>query len=277
MVGCDGVKSRVRRALLGDAHPAAHCQYAEEVCYRALVDTAALRQLLGPLASSVSVYVGSGAYLIIYPIGSLANISVYVATATPLLPGQTSHKRIAPRAELVAALANMGPSIRGIADLLPSEVHVWALHDLHEHPLDTYAFGRTCLAGDAAHAATSHQGAGAGFGIEDAAVLCKLLQRVQARVTDGGSSAGKKADMVAAAMEVYDGARRVRSQWLVGSSRQQGRVMKGLDPVIGRDMDKIRADCLARAKTLGDCDVRKTIEEALGTLGERIAVLEATS
>jgi 2-polyprenyl-6-methoxyphenol hydroxylase-like FAD-dependent oxidoreductase len=35
----------------------------------------------------------------------------------------------------------------------------------------TFAKGRVCLAGDAAHASTPNQGGGAGFGIEDALVL----------------------------------------------------------------------------------------------------------
>ncbi|KAJ6785092.1 hypothetical protein PWT90_03549 [Aphanocladium album] len=275
VVACDGVKSRVRAVLLGASHPAAPCQYAGELCYRTLVSTTALRGLLGPLADSTAFYVGPGVYLIIYPVGDRANISVYVDHRTPP-PPNAPHGRVAPREALVAALSVMGPSIRAIANLLPEEVSVWALHDSHDQPLTSYAFGRTCLAGDAAHAATSHLGAGAGVGVEDAAVLCKLLARVRAKVAGGGSTAaaGRK-DMVQAAMKIYDEERRERSQWMVRSSRRQGLLLKCLIPEVGSDMAQMREDILARSQHLQDYDVHGGLEKTVRELDGRIAVMEA--
>lgn len=109
-------------------------------------------------------------------------------------------------------LSRLDPNIRAMTTLLPEDVSVWALHDLLKHPLATYTFGKVCLAGDAAHAATSHNGAGAGIGVEDAAVLCKLLERVNRKVASGSNV--HKAAMLETAMELYDAAGgRGRSGW----------------------------------------------------------------
>ncbi|OAA55178.1 Aromatic-ring hydroxylase-like protein [Cordyceps fumosorosea ARSEF 2679] len=270
VVGCDGVKSRVRRAMLGDDHPAASCQYAHEVCYRALVDGPSLRAVLGPLADRTALYLGPGAYLIVYPVGSRANISLYVDDPGPPPPPDRSHGRSAPRAEAVAALARLGPSLRALAALLPEEVGAWALHDLHEHPLRTYVLGRggaVCVAGDAAHAATSHHGAGAGVGVEDAAVLCELLARVAVLPR------GRRAEAVRVALGLYDGARRERSQWLVWSSRRQGQLMKYTVPEIGADMAKIGEDLRGRGRTLLTWDVDVVLAETLRKLDARIAAM----
>ncbi|TQW01310.1 monooxygenase [Cordyceps javanica] len=292
VVGCDGIKSRVRRVMLGDAHPASTCQYAHEVCYRALVNTAALRPILGPLlAESTAMYLAPGAYLIVYPVGNRANISVYVdddddddddasSTAPRPAPDQ-NHGRVAARAELAAKLeARLGCSMRAVVSLLPEQVSAWALHDLFEHPLATYAAGRVCVAGDAAHAATSHHGAGAGIGVEDAAVLCKLLARVRETLATSagrggvGPRARSKAAMVMEAVALYDGARRERSQWMVWSSRRQGRLMKCRVPGIDADMGKIEEDLRGRSRTLLTWDAEATLERTLRELDEQVAAME---
>jgi len=50
---------------------------------------------------------------------------------------------------------------------------LWAVHALN--PLPNYVAGRVALLGDAAHAMTPHQGAGAGQAIEDAYILASIL------------------------------------------------------------------------------------------------------
>lgn len=86
VVACEGVKSRIRRVMLGDAHPGSLCQYAYEVCYRALVVSSALRSILGPLADVTAAYLAPGAYLIVY---------VHDASLSPP-PASQSHARPTP-------------------------------------------------------------------------------------------------------------------------------------------------------------------------------------
>ncbi|KAM3510959.1 hypothetical protein MY11210_005425 [Beauveria gryllotalpidicola] len=177
--------------------------------------------------------------------GAFANISIYVDDDDDddlRLPNSQSHGRSAPRAELAAVLGTLGPSLRALADILPENASAWALHDLHEQPLATYAFGQVCMAGDAAHAAhaaTSHQGAGASIDVEDVALPCKLLVR-----------------------------------WLVWSSRRQGQ-LKYMAPDIGTDMSKIEEDLTERARMLLTWDMEAVIQQALRELDKSIAAMEA--
>ena len=60
---------------------------------------------------------------------------------------------------------------------------------MYEHPAPSYARGLVCLTGDAAHASSPHQGAGACMGVEDALVLCEVLGAAQRSLHDGGVSA----------------------------------------------------------------------------------------
>lgn len=83
---------------------------------------------------------------------------------------------------------------------------VWALFD--HPPAPTYYKGRLVLLGDAAHASTPHQGAGAGQAIEDAFVLSNLLGDC------------KEVGDIEGAFRAYDEIRRPRSQKVVKTSRE---------------------------------------------------------
>lgn len=61
---------------------------------------------------------------------------------------------------------------------MPGELDKWAIFDIYGHPAPTFVRSQLCLAGDAAHAAAPHHGAGAGYGVEDSLVLAELLARV---------------------------------------------------------------------------------------------------
>lgn len=83
--------------------------------------------------------------------------------------------------------------------------------------------------GDAAHAMTPWQGAGAGQAIEDAMILEILLKEV------------KESRQIGAAFKAYDEVRRPRTQKVVASSMVTGRMMFGREPEIGLDVEKMRA------------------------------------
>ena len=87
---------------------------------------------------------------------------------------------------------------------------MWALFDML--PAPTYYAGNVVLLGDAAHASTPHQGAGAGQALEDAFILSVLL----------GDEKTRSAGEVPAAFRAYDAVRRPRSQKVVSTSRAAG-------------------------------------------------------
>lgn len=112
-----------------------------------------------------------------------------------------------------------GESVKEILTMM-EKPDVWALFD--HPPADTYYKGRVALLGDAAHASTPHQGSGAAMAIEDAYLLGALL----AEVDEAGD--------IEAAFKAYDATRRPRTQKLVTTSREAGRLwdleLEGDDP-----------------------------------------------
>jgi salicylate hydroxylase len=105
--------------------------------------------------------------------------------------------------------------------------------------------------GDAAHATTPWQGAGAGLAMEDAMVLGKLVATIPSS-TDIG-----------AAFRVYDMLRRPRCQQAIDSSRYTGMILCGQ---ISLDPDKLRELLMPRWNFLFGLDMAAHEQEALDTL-----------
>lgn len=82
------------------------------------------------------------------------------------------------------------------------DADMWALFDML--PAPTYYAGNVVLMGDAAHASTPHQGAGAGQALEDAFILSILL----------GDERTRSVGDIPAAFGAYDAVRhRGRKRW----------------------------------------------------------------
>ena len=126
----------------------------------------------------------------------------------------------------------------------------WAIF---EHPpLSTFAKSRVAIIGDAAHASTPHQGAGAGQAIEDAHVLAELLG--DPRVTE--------AKHFGAALQAYDLVRRPRSQQVVVSSKENGNLLcLRLDGILD-DEEKLKETFSHRFRWLWDVDIEGQADNA---------------
>lgn len=125
---------------------------------------------------------------------------------------------------------------------------VWALF---EHPpAPTYYKGRLCLLGDAAHASTPHQGAGAGQAIEDAFILSNVLGQISS-VAD-----------LSQAFKAYDTVRRSRSQRVVTTSNEAGRLYEMENEEVGSDLDKARENLLVRCEWIWGNDLKAQLKEA---------------
>lgn len=103
---------------------------------------------------------------------------------------------------------------------------MWALFD--HPPAPVYYRGNFALLGDAAHASTPHQGAGAGQAIEDAYILSNLLGQIDS------------ANEIENAFAAYDAIRRPRSQKVVTTSRGAAAIYEFEDETLGTDLVKIR-------------------------------------
>ncbi|KAI1115683.1 hypothetical protein F5Y14DRAFT_112102 [Nemania sp. NC0429] len=219
VIGCDGVKSRVRQILLGEDHPGSRPSYSHCVAYRTLIPMAEAIEALGEYkAMNQHNHIGPNANLLHYPVANNAMINAVAFVRDPNKWADDSQTVAqGTRDDVKAAFEGWCAPVRELIERFPDTMSKWAIFDLWEYPAPRYNNDRLCLAGDAAHATSPHHGAGAGQGIEDALCLSTLMREVVAEVRKNPKA---KAKALAAAFETYDAVRRTRSQWLVNSSRR---------------------------------------------------------
>ncbi|RYF46883.1 MAG: hypothetical protein EOO38_13265, partial [Cytophagaceae bacterium] len=197
IVGCDGIKSRVREIVC----PAAQPTYTRECAYRAIVSRADAETALGAdMVLNGQIYCGHGAYIITYPIedGDFINmVAILHDQGNAQEWPQDEWTVPAATTEIVQRFSGWHcPLIDVISRYaLPSK---WAMFHLQHDAL--YYHRRICLVGDSAHATTPHLGAGAGMAMEDAYILSNLI-----------AFAGS-VDAINTAFHAYDEVRRPRTQ-----------------------------------------------------------------
>ncbi|OCL02952.1 putative monooxygenase [Glonium stellatum] len=268
VIGCDGIKSRVRKLILGEDHPAALPSYNHQYALRGLVPMDRAIKALGEYkARNRHIHLGPGAYVITIPVahGAMVNVVAFVTDPQDWSP---TDKLTAPanKTEAIEAFANFGPAVKGIIGAITENSKMldkWAIFDSFENPAPTYARGRVCIAGDAAHASAPHHGAGAGCGIEDDLALASLLVNVSATLNERGKT--KKAAALRAAFTAYSNTRIERTQWLVRSSRFLGEALVWRNPKTLRDFDKCSEELTWRSHKIWDFDeqamLRDLVEE----------------
>ncbi|KAI1393304.1 FAD/NAD(P)-binding domain-containing protein [Hypoxylon trugodes] len=219
VIGCDGIKSRVRELLFGANDPASYPHYTHKVAYRALVPMDKAIEVLGEYkAQNQHTHVGPHAHIIHYPVANqtLINVTAFVSD-----PNEWPDDKITVvpgfRKDLETVFAGWNPCLTALIKHFPEQPEKWAVFDTWDYPAPYYNKGTICLAGDAAHASSPHHGAGACCGIEDALCLFTLIKKVKTTLQKGIAT---KKEALTSAFEVYDGMRRTRSQWLVNSSRR---------------------------------------------------------
>ncbi|KAJ3551436.1 hypothetical protein NM688_g4701 [Phlebia brevispora] len=190
LVGCDGIRSAVRKQMFEDEavrqlQPEL-VKYVDPVfsgsfTYRAVFSMEVLKGREGephPSLNAPTIYCGKGKSVITYPIagGSLCNFGALVTDVSaagkeyggPWVTESSAQ-------ELLDCYAGWEPKVQDLLKLIPPEKPVtkWVINQVH--PLPFSVIDNVALVGDAAHAMTPYQGAGAAQGIEDAYVLAGLL------------------------------------------------------------------------------------------------------
>lgn len=127
---------------------------------------------------------------------------------------------------------------------------IWAL--FNHPPAATYY--RTdplvCLVGDAAHASTPHQGAGAGMCVEDTYILSQVLSRCSSK------------EDLKIAFQAYDAVRRPRSQNLVRTSREAGMLWEFEGEGVGDDLEALEKNATTRMSWIWDHDINVDLVKA---------------
>ncbi|KAE8151910.1 hypothetical protein BDV25DRAFT_138390 [Aspergillus avenaceus] len=255
VVGCDGIKSKVKESMLPEESKQKKPQYSGMYAYRTVFDMDEMVEIVGDQRARVStMYVGNGAYGISYPImrAKKVNFGLY------MLSEKWDHDewvRPAKREDMLRDASSMGRYVKALVERMPDPSQ-WAIF---EHPhISTYVRSRVAILGDAAHASTPHQGAGAGQAIEDAHVLAELL----------GDSNVTEPEHVVAAFKAYDDVRRPRSQRVVTSSKENAYLLCLCLDGVGDDADKLKETWNKRLRWLWDLDVQGQAEQARERMSE---------
>ncbi|BCS19672.1 putative salicylate hydroxylase [Aspergillus puulaauensis] len=258
VIGCDGIHSRVKQFVLDDEEYArTQPRYSGMYGYRGVLDMETMVEAVGEDRARVStMYIGDGAYGVTYPImrAKKVNCGIYPLNSDW---DQESWKRPARKEDMRRDFAHMGRHINSLIEHMPDPSQ-WAIF---EHPhISTYARSRVAILGDAAHASTPHQGAGAGQAIEDAHVLAELL--ADPHVIN--------AEHAIAALKAYDVVRRPRSQRVVTTSAEAARLLCLRLEGVGDDEEKLKHTLQERLKWLWDLDVQDQAERARAIMVEEI-------
>ena len=207
----------MRQIILGENSAAAHPQYTNKYCFRALLPMDKAREVLGDARTeSRFMYNGPGRHAITYAVadGKLLNALFVVHDPNPW--PYERHTAPGLKQEVIDAYADWHPAVRGLVDLLPEKLDRWAIFDMFDAPAPYYNLGSIALAGDAAHASGPHLGSGAGFGIEDALVLACVLRAADDLTNERDLS---KKELTEGALKTYNAMRYMRDQWLPKATR----------------------------------------------------------
>lgn len=267
VIGCDGIKSRIRRLLLEDEYPECCApQYTHKVAYRTLIPMDAATLALGEkTARNQNMHIGPYRHVLHFPVAdqTLSNVVAFDTDPNPWVeeenktPG-TQLVSSATRDEIVKAFDAWSKPIRNLMSLFPENTTKWGIFDTFQHPCPFYAKGLVCIVGDAAHASSPHHGAVAGVGIEDSLCLVTAIEAAfREHLGMGDISAGEAFSAAFGAYKV----RRERSQWLIQSSREMSEMYEMTYPDTGQDMEKCLKEIERRSHNIWYFDYELMLKE----------------
>lgn len=170
-VGADGIHSAVRDSLFGQTPS----RFSELVAYRALVP----RERVAALPIEATNRQGPGQHLVSYFVGEQQRYLNLVCIVPELHWDLEGWNEPGSLADLRAHFADWSPTLNAVLDEVREPIFRWALHD--RPPLEQWGDGRVTLLGDACHAMLPFMAQGACQGMEDAAILCRLLNSADRR------------------------------------------------------------------------------------------------
>jgi salicylate hydroxylase len=251
IIGCDGIKSKVRPVLLaGDDN--IDPVFTGKVAYRGLIPMKEAVAALGEWsAQNAHFHWGYDGHILTFPIEHGETMNVVAFTTSKNGEWEHGSRWVIPgnREQMLSDFEGWGNDVQAILRMMKS-TDIWALFD-HPPARTYYRAGRICLLGDCAHASTPHQGSGAGMAIEDALVLSQLLGQVQ-----------EKTDLQKA-FKAYDAVRRPRTQKLVSTSRDAGCLYEFQKEGVRDDVEALRNNLEGRMRWVWDIDLEKHLQEAM--------------
>ncbi|KAJ4392795.1 hypothetical protein N0V85_006827 [Neurospora sp. IMI 360204] len=279
VIGCDGVRSRLRQHVQSHLDPSsiqhvAKESYTHKFCYRALVPMSRAVQAVGQYRTSTRfMYNGPGAHIITYPVGNNSVLNMLAVISDPNeWPDEKRHVLPGNKEDIRQAFMGWHPTAQKLAELFPEEneggdgnIVKWGIFDTFDFPLPQYHSGRVAVAGDAAHATGPHLGAGAGLGIEDALVLAELLEKVA--VLQAQYPEVDRNKMLELALHVYNEVRIVRTHDVVSWTRKAVDLFQWKDEEVAKDGKKFGQLITERFHHVWfDFDLQKMLDKEMNIL-----------
>jgi salicylate hydroxylase len=194
VIGADGIKSVVRKALFGDNQPV----FSGEHAYRAVISMDEAADMIND--DNLRMYIGRGTKVYLLPLRHRNQLSFDI---TALCPDSTWAPEVT-KEQLMATVAGFDERIVAMARNLDMDtVSIRAVYDID--PVENWHTDSVVIMGDAAHAMLHHQGQGANSAIMDAGALADALAQ---------------ADSVADALALFQATRKPITDELQAISRQ---------------------------------------------------------
>lgn len=247
VIGADGIRGITRKAIPNNDDPElVSPMYTGTYAYRGVIPMTDVKEVLGEHGGDAKWFMGHGKGLTIYPIskGLLENVVFFVKDRHGVWEDDRGANLACSKAEMLADLADFDARLKRLLDW--AQPLKWPL--FHHPTTPTYYKGNICMIGDVAHAMTPYQAAGAGQGLEDAAILAPLLAMVQ------------RPDEWEAAFRLYDEIRRPRAARAVQTSMAAGVMYTFGDAELGDDLQRIVDNANERMHWLWQYDVAAEVQ-----------------
>lgn len=167
LIGADGIKSVVRKHVIGDDQP----QFTGQVAWRITIPIDRIPKELRPDIVS-TIWCGPRNHAVMYYIRNASLLNFAGCLQRPWEEESWTTKR--PWSELDQDYRGWHPIVRAAVEAADKDqCYRWALNN--RQPVMTWTTQRTALLGDAAHATLPYMAQGTAMAIEDAAVLSRVL------------------------------------------------------------------------------------------------------
>ena len=199
VVGCDGVRSKIREQLTGgDA-----IRLSGHVAYRAVLP---IEQMPEDLRwNAATLWAGPKCHMVHYPLQGWKSFNLVATFVTDI--NNVGSNEPGTREEVLSRFGDIVPRARKLLEV-PTEWRRWVLGD--REPIENWTDGRVTLLGDAAHPTHQYFAQGACMALEDAVCLADRVARFEG-------------DFNAAFLSYQDN-RIVRAYRVVLSSRMLGKL-----------------------------------------------------